>query len=246
MRRLLVLLSAALALTGAAVAGAAGGPIAAAASQTTKQGSEHVSLAGTIDLGGTFGKVKLNAAGGFDQSANRGGLKGTLAVAGTGKTPVEEIFAGNILYLRTPLFSTLLPSGKQWVAISLAKPGTLLGFDLGALTGQTPSAVLGVLAHGSGSATTVGKERVDGVQTTHYRAPIAGKPGGATYKPVDVWVDGNGLIRKAHLDYVTAGKATSPGFHVALDVYLSDFGMKVASTPPPAGAVSNVGSGGGG
>ena len=143
MRRLLVPAAVVLMLlSGSAVAAAAEGPLAAAAAKTLRQGSEQVSLTATIDLGPTFGKADLKAAGPYDQGAKRGTLKGTLALAGSGKTPVTEVFDGATLYVDSPLFAALLPPGKTWLAINLQKPGTVAGFDLGSLAGQSPASVL--------------------------------------------------------------------------------------------------------
>ena len=62
---------------------------------------------------------------------------------------------------------------------------------------------------------TVGKETVDGVETTHYRAhdrpeegagapiAIAAARPRRSYKPIDVWVDGDGLVRQVKFDYTT-------------------------------------------
>ena len=60
---------------------------------------------------------------------------------------------------------------------------------------------------------TIGEETVDGVDTTHYRAAIdrrrSPRPTGSqkltapAYKPIDAWVDGDGLVRQVKLDYTT-------------------------------------------
>src|SRR6185437_10601499 len=102
-----------------------------------------------------------------------------------------------------------------------------LGFDFKALTGQTPEDVLTQLERTSSSVKTIGKARVGGVETTHYRAAIdaakvpKGDPverlTGAKYQPLDVWVDGKGLLRKVVLVYTAKTDPTKPGrAHVAL------------------------------
>ena len=60
---------------------------------------------------------------------------------------------------------------------------------------------------------TVGDETVDGEDMTHYLATIDPKKVPTTdrlqkltspaYKPIDVWVDGDGLVRQVKLDFTT-------------------------------------------
>jgi len=221
-----------LVLATASTASAATNPIATAAAKTVGQRSEQVSLQATIDLGGSIGKVQVNGAGPYDQRQRRGTLKGTLSLAGAGKTPVTEVFDGDSLYVKSPLFAPLLSEGRTWLGMNLRKPAKIFGFDLGGLAGQSPTGVLATLKAVSG-ATAVGNDQVGGVATTHYRATSAPKGG----KPPEAWVDGSGLVRRAHLDYTLAGDPA--GTHVVLDMTFSDFGTTVKVTPPPPAQVAS-------
>jgi len=223
-------------LAAASAASAATNPISAAAARTVGQRSEQVTLQATIDLGSSIGKVQVNGAGPYDQRQRRGTLTGTLSLAGAGKTPVTELFDGDALYVKSALFAPLLSKGKTWLGVNLRKPGKIFGFDLGGLAGQSPTGVLTTLRAVSG-ATAVGKDQVGGVATTHYRATSAPKGG----KPPEAWVDGSGLVRRAHLDYTLAGAPA--GTHVVLDMTFSDFGTAVKVTPPPAAQVASSSSG---
>ena len=79
--------------------------------------------------------------------------------------------------------------------------------------GQTPADVLKQLQRTATPVKTIGTETIDGVETTHYRAaidtrkiPAADKFQKLTrsvYKPIDVWVDGDGRVRQVRFDYTT-------------------------------------------
>jgi hypothetical protein len=137
-----------------------------------------------------------------------------------------------------------MPADKSWLKIDLNKGGQGLGFDFKALTGENPGDVLTDLERTSSNVTTVGKEKVGGVETTHYRAAIdpskvpqgdkVQQVTGVEYKPIDVWVDAQGLVRKVHLDYTAKTDPTKPArSHIVLDMEFSNFGTKVSVMPPP-------------
>lgn len=240
--RLALLAPAALAL--AACGGSGGGhattttaasadPVATAVAATQQAGSEDTTLSATVTLG-KHQTFVLNGKGAFDQKASAGRLAGTLALGKNGgTTPVQELFKGTTVYLRSPLVAALAGGGKPWVAVDLAKSGTVAGFDVKALTGESPADVLTQLG-GVTKTKTVGKEQVDGVDTTHYSAT-------AGTGPIDVWVDGKNLIRKVHLDYTTQATKSSAA-HIVLDMTLSNFGVKVDAPPPPASQVGTLSS----
>ena len=104
------------------------------------------------------------------------------------------------------------------------------------------------LLRANGSVETVGKETVDGVSTTHYRATIdlakAAANFGSTGQealshllahgapssiPVDVWIGDDGLVHKLTIDQ------SADGGHVGLTLEISDYGTPVTVTAPPAG-----------
>jgi hypothetical protein len=235
MRRVLVLAPCALALSACGGGGskstttsAAANPLAAAVTKTQQAGSEDMTLAAKVTLNGGQ-EFTLDGKGVYDQQSERGDLNGKLGLASSGTTPVEELFDHTNVYLRSAVIAGLAGSGKPWLKIDLAKSGSLFGVDLNALAGETPGDALARLASAT-AVETVGDETVDGTSTTHYQATIAASP-------VDVWVDDQGLIRKVHLDYTTKS-AKSSGAHIVVDMSLSNFGVDVKATPPPASQVS--------
>jgi hypothetical protein len=212
-----------------------GDPLVAAADATTKQGSEKLALDAKVDLSGQ--SLSLGGTGAFNDKAHEGQLHLNFTAGLAGSSTLDEIFKDNVIWLRSPLLAGSLPKGKQWLKVDLAKEAQALGFDLKALTGQTPSDALAKL-HFHGHVTTVGKETVDGVETTHYTEALGltDQTTKARYKSVDAWVDDQGLVRKVRLDYTTPVTGSQPA-HTVVTMTFSDFGVPVSVTPPPPGEV---------
>jgi len=210
----------------------AGDPLAAATTATAKQGSEKVAIQGKGDFQGQ----KLTLAGNGAFKGDDGELHLEVGVEGLGSSNVDEIRQSGATYLSSPLLATTL-AGKHWLKVAAGRRANFLGFDLSPFTDQTPSSVLAKL-RGAGSVSTVGKDTVDGVETTHYRKALDVTEHGADYKSVDAWVDDRGLVRKVALDYDAHIDPTSKTpAHTVLTMTLSDFGSPVTVTVPPASDV---------
>jgi len=264
MRRLLVLAPLALALAAcggsgngsggtATTAVAAAGPLAGAAAKTQAAGSELMQLHADVTFSGST--FTLDGSGAFDNPSQLGNLSATIAVRNSGSTPIDEIFSGNTMWIDSPLFAAALPADKSWLEIDLGKEAAGLGFDFKALTGQNPGDVLGVLRRTSDRVTTLGKAMVGGVETTHYRAAVRPVDAsqddpvqqltGEQFRPVDVWVDDHGLVRKVQLDYTAKTDPAKPGrAHVVLDMQFSHFGAKVSVMTPPSSDSVDAGNSG--
>ena len=67
-----------------------------------------------------------------------------------------------------------MPGGKPWIKVDLNAVGKQAGIDLSQFTqlGTDPSRMVDWLRTVSGDVTTVGTEKLDGVDTTHYRATV--------------------------------------------------------------------------
>ena len=90
---------------------------------------------------------------------------------------------------------------------------------------------------------TVGTETIDGVETTHYTATLdpakipngarLQKLAGATYQPVDVWIDGDDHVRRLHMAYSTSGAmAAGAASSSDLTMTFSDYGKDVQVSVP--------------
>lgn len=143
-----------------------------------------------------------------------------------------------------------------WASVDISKIGKLAGVDLNGLLSSTTGSgdALGYLKALTGDLKKIGSENIDGTATTHYRGTLdfdnipAGVPAklrktlqqtaallkkatkskGATKFPVDVWVDGQNLVRREVIKQSVMG-ATS-----TTTVNFSDYGKAVKVTIPPA------------
>jgi len=204
-----------------------GNPLGTAADKTSAQSSEKVAMQAKIDLSGQ--SLTLSGDGAF--AGKNGKLTVKFNLPGLGSSSLDEVFQGDVAWLNSPLLASTL-NGKHWVKLDLTKPVQAFGFNLNALTGQTPSAVLDALRL-PGSVTSVGTQTIDGVKTTHYHGTPSSSGKGAGYKSVDAWVDGNDLVRQVKLEYDAKVDPTSSSpAHTVLTMQLSDFGTPVTANPP--------------
>ena len=263
MGRYLALVPMALAL--AACGGGGGGglsldPVASAATKTAKSGGEHMTFRVHMTLADT--SFAVIGSGDFDAAKRVGRtslrFSGLPQLSGTG----EEIIQGTIVYARFPFLAGKLPGGKQWVKIDLGKEGRTVGVNLNALMqGSTtdPTQMLRYLEAASTGVQKIGPDTVAGAATTHYSAAVdfdklvrvrpkekrsirrVEQLTGVHAVPVDVWIDGDGYVRKVKESF-TMHLPQGPSAIVVMTFQLSDFGRHVTVTPPPAAEVLDVSS----
>jgi hypothetical protein len=176
---------------------------------------------------------------------------------------LETVQDGDVAYVRLPAVADQLPEGKTWIRGTAGdvKAG---GFDfkeLDPFARNDPRDVLEALRGLSGDIETVGTEDLRGVETTHYRARLdpaalakqatarnadaaslfdrlAGQSG-VTEIPLDIWIDGNGLVRKLTVD-VDASDAAAGAGKVSLAFELWDYGEPVEIDVPAASQVADA------
>ena len=145
---------------------------------------------------------------------------------------MDVVLSDNKVYLRSPLFSLLLPTGKTWIELDLSKGATAGGIDLSSLLAQDPTDALDALQSAS-TVTEVGTVQLGGVSATHYKATVkktsGSTKGGGVY---DVWVGDDGYIHRVRT--IVAGSSGSTTGAVAATSTLSGFGDPVTVTVPPA------------
>ena len=170
---------------------------------------------------------------------------------------------GDVGYVRLPAIENQLPEGKTWVRGNAGdvKAG---GFDfeeLESFTQNDPRDALEALRDLSGEIEIVGGEELRGVATTHYRAQLAATDlakratgenadaasvldqlasSGVDEVPLDVWIDGNGLVRKLALDVEAPDATTGQPGNVSLAFELWDYGAPVEIDVPPAAQVADA------
>jgi hypothetical protein len=264
MRRALLIV-AALAVTGALTACGVSStvdPVAAAATKTENAGGYKLTMTTKMTAAGVG--FSITAQGVFDR--DRGELEMNMndllkqsgAAAGTDAT-MKAIYLTEdgdpVMYMRLGFLAGQLPAGKAWMRIDLEKAGKGLGLDFNQLMGgaaQNPTSSLDLL-RSSADFSEVGKETIDGVETTHYHGVVdlqkLGKTSGLSSSaiqrltqmgapsqyPMDVWVDDAGLIRRftSRYDQAFSGKVVT----LEMTMDMSDYGTTVDVTAPPADEV---------
>jgi len=202
--------------------------VTAAAKKTAAAGSMKLGLTAAA-TGGT--SVAVAGAGGFDTSKHEGQLHLHFRTSGISST-MDVVLSDNKVYLRSPLFSLLLPTGKTWIELDLSKGATAGGIDLSSLLAQDPTDALDALQSLS-TVTEVGTVQLGGVSATHYKATIKKTSGSAKVGGVyDVWVGDDGYIHRVRT--TVAGSSGSTSGAVAATSTLSGFGQPVTVTVPPA------------
>jgi hypothetical protein len=179
---------------------------------------------------------------------------------GSGGLQLQELISSTTIYVGSPLFAGKLPGGAHWIKIDLARAGQAIGFNpQQLLSGQSnPAQLLEYLKASSGGVKKVGTDLVRGVSTTHYRgaidlakvadaAPAAQRAKarallqklaaqlGGQQLPVDVWIDGKGLVRRISLSLTVPVSGQTVSSQILIELF--DFGPTPTITVPAAGDV---------
>ena len=214
-------------------------PVARAADTTTKAGSEHVEFLGVSGVQGQ--KIRMTGSGDFRNDPQLGHMT-VHFTAGPTTGEITEVMKGWRIYMTSPLFARQLPQGKKWMSLDLQKAGKAAGVDFSSLSAQTPGQTLEQLK-ASGDVRKVGTETIDGVETTHYTATLdpakipngakLQKLTGASYQPVDVWIDSDDHVRRLHMAYSMSGSATAGvAMSNEMTMTFSDYGKNVDVSVP--------------
>jgi hypothetical protein len=228
----------------------------------------------TVDAsgGGSNGSAKMTAEGVVDFAT--GDSQMTMYVDGPLGSALSDGFetrtVDGVVYVRWPSGLPGNPSsnGKPWFAMDTSKSGGAGGSSPLDLSGQVdPTKALAYLETVSSDVREVGSETIRGADTTHYHATLDlaksvdlnGKnvPPGLRDAmkqfaglfgtiPADVWIDGDGRMRRERLE-IDFGKVLrgigAPGSQnddsvitETLDFY--DFGAPVHVEAPPADQVT--------
>jgi hypothetical protein len=186
-----------------------------AAVKTERAKGMRVAVSGTIDTPNA--SIKSSGAGEFALGRAQGTFQATLSNPADGaNVSVGEIFDGSVLYLNSSVLYTDLPASTKWMSIDLPRASFHSFVDPVLLTVPLTSSdarmALDTL-RATRRAKALGKERIGGIPTTHYRATVdpglakrldAGRPdaeGRPRYGRVDVWVDANGIVRRLSESY---------------------------------------------
>lgn len=230
-------------------------PVRLAVAATNRQaGALAFAMKGRVTTNGQ--PVPLSARGVFDRGSQRGAFTIKTKLGAQAFT-VRQIADKQLLYLRSPVFAGKLPGGKSWLKIDVAQAARVPGLNLDALgvsgPSQDPAQGLDYLP-GAITATRVGAATVNGVATTRYRVQVDLKRaakrspkgaakrsidrlistlGGSTILPVDVWIDGDHLVRRQHVSYGATVAGARSAFDITTDY--TAYGAKLDAQPPAAG-----------
>lgn len=233
--------------------------IQAAASTTAQQSSQRFRGTVSMDLGAVTGSTSGAVTAGMAGTMQTKPLAGRITITGMqvgGRSigNMTELITPTGLYMKMPLLAGQL--GKPWLEMKFSEMKAA-GFDFKQLMAQSqqmqPAQYLQQLA-ASGDVKDVGTETVNGIKTTHYAGTVSIQDQlshfsgsvrsqmqsyiaktGWTGAEIDVWLDGNGLVRRLHSSSV-GGKGS---MSITLDVLA--YGVSVNVTPPPASQVADMG-----
>ncbi|MFJ8085708.1 hypothetical protein ACIQ6Y_34665 [Streptomyces sp. NPDC096205] len=197
-------------------------------------------------------QVKAAGAGRTATLEGRGALDfdegdSVMTVTAEGRRIEQRVIDQN-LYLKAPGQKT--PGGKPWIKVDLRKAGAQQNVSDGAIGDPAQSAAY-AKAITDKDVTALGTEKIDDVDTTHYRVTVdLGRlPNGAALRkqlgptlPMHLWLDDQGRIRRQQIDMtVPAQGAGQPGgspaarqAKVSTVMEYSDFGTDVDTEAPPA------------
>jgi hypothetical protein len=257
---LLALLALAAASLGLAGCGATLDAVAQAATRTSDVSSMRFHMSMAIRAG--TGAGTMEADGRIDTAAQRFAftLDATDPSAPGGRLRLDVVRDGSAMYLAGGGLERVLPGGKRWLRVDLARAASLAGLDASGLTNpqSDPRTTLAQLRE-AGNVVEVGPATVDGVPTTRYSVLLDLRSGidrldaasrermdayvdlleraGGRYVPADAWIDGDGYLRRMHM---TISNYLGSGGSFELTTDFSDFGVPVAIAVPAAADAADL------
>ncbi|HEY3752183.1 MAG TPA: hypothetical protein VGL80_23615 [Pseudonocardiaceae bacterium] len=212
-------------------------------------------IATTTEIGAGQQNVPIDSTGTIGFANQSADLTETLP---GGQGSGETRFVNGVLYERLPsALVSRLSNGKPWISLNVAALSRQGDGSLQQLMTDSPSdpsTVLGFLRGVDGTVGKVGPDTVDGSQTTHYDVTLnldkaaegqsttaqqaihtLERELGSHTLPAQVWIDDAGRLRKISTQENIGGRITF-GF----TAILSDFGVPVKISPPPAGQVTDL------
>ncbi len=242
--------------------------VANAAEATRDAGGFKLAIDGRFEVAQLGRPLPLKGTGALDPKTRRGRLtfEAAAALGAGGGGKVEQIFEGDVIYMRTPPLAQQLGAKKPWLKVDVQQAGQALGLNtsqLNQLGGNDPRQMLDQIRSVSGEVEKLGSERVRGVGTTHYKAEVdlrkypdrlpesqreqarvaveklVDMTGSSTY-PMELWIDDDDLVRRVKVAYELKppGQQESSSFSMTMEFY--DFGTRIDVTPPPEKDVQDL------
>jgi hypothetical protein len=193
-------------------------PIATAAERTQEAPGARIAIEAIYTSPALDTELVATGTGTYDARSGRSSMTLTLPVPGLGEMTFEAVGDARTLFMRSDMFESELPPGKEWISID-----PWLGNNEAASMAGSVDAKGGLemLEATSDDFESLGEETVDGVETSRYRTTIElgeyaeqlraeGKaeaaelyermatetPGPATS---EVWVDSTNMIQRMRM-----------------------------------------------
>jgi len=226
-------------------------PIAEAAQRTAAMPGARLRLEASYTTDSGKKSAIASGTGEYDARAGRSRANLIIPTRSRGELEIEAVSDGRTVYLHSSALEAELPHGKEWMAMEAVlghDSVTALGADAGAQGEMRMlQAVDGV--------EKLDRQNIGGEETTHYKATtdmsrvarvlttegekelardyeeIARKMAGPI--PVEVWVDGSGLVRQVRIVETLPDAATGPGVTMDVLMELSNFGAQSRIPLPP-------------
>jgi hypothetical protein len=240
-----------------------GQAVAAAYQKTATTGSAHITTATQVGVGQQSLPITASGVIGFaDRTADL--TENLPGGQGTGETR----FVGGVLYEHMPsALIQRISGGKPWISLNIGAMSAQGNGSISQLMADSPADPTTVLAYlrGAGDQVTViGPDTVDGTPTTHYTVSInldksvtsqnaqaqtavhvLEQQLGSHTLPAQVWLDTQGRLRKLTIDATMRGAASTStpsngNIKFQFTATLSDFGVPVHVTAPPASQTTDV------
>jgi hypothetical protein len=216
-------------------------PIAKAAERTRRMPGAQVALEAIYSSQQGDRTLTAHGAGVYNGRSGRSSMNMELPLP-TGSVTMEARGDDKTVYLRSPLLAKQLPPDREWMRIdALVNASSSTGVGNRA----DPDSQLELLAAVAGHVDKLDAESVRGVPTTRYRATVdfgelanrmaaegkheasrryaavADQTSGDV--PIEVWIDGQGLVRRARM--VTQTQAGSVDLRMDLRLEYFHFGL---------------------
>jgi hypothetical protein len=220
----------------------------------------------TFTADGAYDTVARRMQMNLDMASALAQLGGSSSDAGMLRSMVgdsiEMRFVEDVMYLKMPFLSQISGGNHtEWVSVSANEAGSN---PFGPVGGADPAAFLDYLRGAGVEVNELGHEDVRGVGTTHLsttitlRKAVESAPEGERARieeavaklgasaddlldtpiPVDVFIDGDGLVRRLHLVIsMPVGEQPVVG-DIQMDFF--DFGTAVSVDAPPADQVTDI------
>lgn len=186
------------------------------------------------------------------------GTQGEFLAQQTGT--MRMVSEGLTVYIKSAYFQQAIPGTKEWVKMDMQAMGEQMGMDLGSLmpaNQSDPAAPLDYL-EGIEDVEEVGREKIHGADTIHYRGRATFETLKSTLQPeaaatieqleslmdidgfdVEAWLDDENRARRVKYTYDALPMPAMDGTWTFL-VEFFDFGVEVDVEIPPAHKVTDM------